>query len=147
MQIHTLVYCSQAAEGLTRDDLERIAQTAQAFNLRNEITGMLLYSGESFIQVLEGPLPALELLYGKIKEDERHHDVECLMCTPLMRRRFGQWSMGVFDASESAELDRDKLRFICDKAQGDPAAAGRAALTVLNVFRKVLGATGTQHAV
>jgi len=146
VQNHILVYCSKASEEFTSDDLEPIAHTAQAFNLRNEISGMLLYSGENFLQVLEGPLPLLELLYNKIKKDPRHHDIERLICAPTAERLFGQWAMGVLDASGTAWFDRDKVRRICDQAPSDHAAAGRAALTVLKVFRKDLGASGTQIA-
>jgi len=147
MQLHTLVYCSQAVRGIERRDLEQIARAAQRFNTRNNISGMLLYSNDMFIQVLEGPLPMLEHLYErKIRLDRRHFDLERLMINPVKERRFGEWAMGVLDASRSARLDREKLRFICDQAHNDPAAAGRAALTVLKIFRKDLGPEGTQAA-
>ena len=146
MKTHILVYCSIAVKGLTFHDLEHLATRAQVYNLRNDITGMLLYSGDNFIQALEGRLPALELLMEKIVVDERHHQFERLLCAPIVQRRFGRWALGVLDASESADLDRDKLRFICGQAEADPASASRAALTALKIFRKDLGRSGVQKA-
>lgn len=146
MNDHTLVYISKATRRVTHADLLALAAEAQLRNARCGVTGLLLYSGDHFLQVIEGRDHVLNMLFNKIKPDKRHTDVEQLLYTPTRDRIFGDWAMGVLDISQSKDLDRGMFRFICDQAACDPAAASRAAMTVLKMFRKDLGDDGVQTA-
>lgn len=94
-----IIYRSIAVGHPTELDLHPILATARAFNAANEITGMLLYRQQVFVQLLEGPEDIVRELYGRISEDERHRNVETLADNEIARRRFGHWSMAfrVFD--------------------------------------------------
>lgn len=50
-----LLYSSQARPGITEQDIAEILEQSRKNNLDSGITGVLLYGGELFMQVLEGP--------------------------------------------------------------------------------------------
>ncbi len=133
-----LIYLSKAADKFDPGTLDEIAQIASINNKPLNITGMLLYSGTHFLQVLEGKEELLQFILKCIKQDDRHVDLEIILDAPIEKRSFGDWYMGVLDVSRNINLDREQFKFITAQASCDPKAAGRAALTVLKLFRKEL---------
>jgi hypothetical protein len=91
-----LTYASRAAEGLTREDLSDIARRAQARNAGLGITGLLLYVDGDFLQILEGPGGPVEAMFERIEQDPRNRWVTRLATERILRRAFGDWSMGCF---------------------------------------------------
>lgn len=92
-----LTYASRAADWLTRDDLRAIANSAQKRNKSMGLTGLLLYVGGDFLQVIEGPGAAVEKLYEMIEADPRNQWVTRLATEKVLRRAFADWSMGCFE--------------------------------------------------
>lgn len=90
----TLIYTSIATNPMSDDELVQLLEKARVNNHTLSITGMLLYQGNKFMQVLEGPDKEVEVLYEKIKKDPRHHDVLTILKRPLSRREFPTWKMG-----------------------------------------------------
>lgn len=133
-----LIYLSKATKQFDFAQLRNISQSAQSNNSHLDISGMLLFSGDHFLQVLEGPSERLELLFHKIKQDDRHTDIEVILRSPIEKRLFGSWAMGVLDISQSKQLDREKFRIMCEQVESNPGVASRAALQVLKLFRKHL---------
>jgi len=97
-----LAYSSVAHIELTQKDLENIIQTCQRFNTAQEITGVLVYTGDSFIQILEGAEETLDAVMAKIISDRRHYDVELLMKNEIAKRSFSKWSMGFLTLTDPA---------------------------------------------
>lgn len=60
------------------------------------ITGMLLFSGGKFFQVLEGEAGAVRQLFSEIKKDPRHRKVELLDEKEIEERDFPTWAMGFY---------------------------------------------------
>jgi hypothetical protein len=89
-----LFYVSRAAEGVSQAEVDRILRSSQARNLERRLTGMLLFTGAYFAQVLEGEAQPLEAVMSSIVADARHRDIRVLARQPLGRRRFRKWSMG-----------------------------------------------------
>ena len=135
MALYSLIYVSNPIAPQSAADLERLADEAQSNNARLGVTGLLLYSGEHFCQVLEGDYPVLADLFARIEKDPRHGHVEVLLGTPIRLLFFPDWAMGVVDVSKSRHFDRAALRAICDRAEGQPQPADRAALDMLYAFR------------
>lgn len=52
-----------------------ILRAARTFNQQAAITGALLFDGENFAQLLEGPAPAVQALARRIEADRRHHTI------------------------------------------------------------------------
>lgn len=89
-----LIYASSATRQLNNQDLLAILEKSHTNNTRHDITGMLLYRGGNFIQVLEGPEQAVDERFKVILQDPRHHQVTVLLKRPVAKREFEQWEMG-----------------------------------------------------
>ncbi|MDQ8205114.1 BLUF domain-containing protein [Pelagicoccus sp. SDUM812003] len=93
-----LIYRSIANEdALDNEGLASLLDTCVDNNNRDGITGMLVLSGDQFLQVLEGPSDKVNQLYGKIVADDRHHDVTLVSYEQIANRYFEDWSMRLVD--------------------------------------------------
>lgn len=90
----SLVYTSKAAARFRETALTHLLEQARSLNGARDITGMLLYRGERFIQVLEGPAHVVRRLARTIGQDVRHRDMRILIEEPIEERQFEDWTMG-----------------------------------------------------
>lgn len=119
--IHSITYVSAARRLLADEELLALLAKSRDANAVHGITGLLLYRGGSFMQVIEGPPAPLRQLYRNICADPVHHHVTTLLDNPLPAREFENWHMAFISANEA---EHGKIpgysRFLCD----DPAAIG-----------------------
>jgi hypothetical protein len=98
MSIYRLVYGSnyalKSSGAALAADLKRILGSAIHHNLANGISGGLVFSHNHFVQVLEGPQPAVESTFSRIQIDPSHTRVIQVEAKPIPQRMFGAWSMG-----------------------------------------------------
>ena len=94
-----LLYTSQAREDLTEADVLDILKKSRSNNEQTRVTGILCYSKQDFIQVLEGPEKNILSLYTKIAEDPRHQRCKIVSIDLSDRRVFERWSMGYISVS------------------------------------------------
>ncbi len=87
-----LIYCSTPS-GVGDADIEDILDRSRANNALDGITGVLLYDGTHFLQVLEGGRSAVSKRFIVICNDKRHRDVELMELSPIRARRFPHWTM------------------------------------------------------
>ena len=132
---YALIYLSKATQAFPHDELHQLALQAQQRNAEKELSGLLLYSGEYFLQILEGEYTILNSLFQKISMDDRHNAIQVLLGAPAKERMFPNWSMGVIDIQKSEKIDPKQLEEICIKAEGEPEAAREAALEALKLFQ------------
>lgn len=92
--MHRIIYCSQATSDLSGDELIELLDLARTRNDAVGLTGMLLYSSQSFLQVLEGVRQALDATYARIKADSRHTNLRLLADVEVASPLFDGWSMG-----------------------------------------------------
>jgi len=93
------VYASRASTSLTNQVVEDILETSRSHNPASGITGILCYSGDVFIQVLEGGRDEVCELYNSIVRDQRHSNVRLLVFEEIRERKFSNWTMGHVDLS------------------------------------------------
>jgi len=79
---------------LTSEELDEILVTSRINNQNNNITGILIYSASTFLQVLEGKEEDVRSLYAKISEDSRSSGHVVLMKRSILEREFSEWYMG-----------------------------------------------------
>jgi hypothetical protein len=89
-----MLYVSGASRQLSDDDIQQILAVSRRNNLRDGITGMLLWADGAFIQVLEGEARAVRGAFGRIQADDRHRNVMVVLEQAAGTRLFTQWSMG-----------------------------------------------------
>jgi hypothetical protein len=126
--LHHLFYVSACIDTLEEGAIQEILDEARAHNAAHSITGVLIYSGSHFAQVLEGSESDLKALLASIRSDVRHQDVRTLLSAPLAVRQFDNWSMG----------------FVCDLSVADLLAelssasvdAPRASRLIELLFRR-----------
>lgn len=95
--VYQLVYCSRNVAKDFDHDVEsamtKILDLSRRNNVRDGLTGALLYSNGAFAQVLEGPVSKLEIAFERIQCDRRHSDITVLRMDYAPERAFGEWSM------------------------------------------------------
>lgn len=102
-ELYHLVYQSFATLPMSEPELERVLAQSRAWNSAHDLTGILLYSNGSIMQVLEGPHDEVQYIFARISHDTRHAHVVKLADGPIEQRQFQQWSMG-FKAVNPADL-------------------------------------------
>ena len=89
-----LLYASRPASPLTASVIDTILAQSQDGNQTKGITGILCFSDDLYLQVLEGGRDAVCELFNAIVRDERHKNVRILSYDEIPERRFGGWTMG-----------------------------------------------------
>lgn len=92
MFLSRLIYYSKPERILT-DEIENISVTSQANNYLDGITGVLFFSGDWFVQILEGGRTKLSQRFQKILADERHRHVVLVEFAAIDERSFPDWEM------------------------------------------------------
>lgn len=93
--IYRLLYVSTAEARLTAEDLDAILGAAQINNAANGLTGLLVFTGTQFMQLLEGPRDAVEAVFAAICNDPRHDAVARLIAEPAPERSCPDWAMAL----------------------------------------------------
>ncbi len=94
-----LLYASRAAAPLKDYVLDSILAQSLMHNPKLGITGILCYSEDLFLQVLESGRDEVCELYNTIVRDDRHTNVRLLVFQEISERRFGNWTMGHVDVA------------------------------------------------
>lgn len=92
---HQLVYLSAARREFSTQELRDLLATARAHNAAADVTGLLLYSQGSFMQLLEGSEAAVLSTFARVERDRRHHRVVRMLERQVEERAFPDWSMGL----------------------------------------------------
>ena len=100
-----LTYISTAHEDVDVAACAAILEEARRRNAEGDVTGLLLYNGKRFLQVLEGSEPAVRETFARIEADPRHHALVVVGEGTVAEREFGGWAMAYDDgAGDSASL-------------------------------------------
>ncbi|MGZ8143546.1 MAG: phosphate-starvation-inducible PsiE family protein [Methylosarcina sp.] len=99
-------YISTPARSIATDDLMEILNTSRLNNACLGVSGMLLFTGNFFIQTLEGEEKVVEDLIATIKKDPRHKDFRIIEKKKIVTREYADWTMGF------KRVDKDDVRDI-----------------------------------
>ncbi|WP_379922982.1 BLUF domain-containing protein [Erythrobacter sp. R86502] len=97
------------APTLPREDVDAILSTSARNNPAQGITGLLLFNGRNFLQLLEGEEGAVANLMDTITADPRHSGVSVLDKRGIAQRACPDWAMKRVLIAESIESRRDML--------------------------------------
>lgn len=138
-----LLYASRAKKSAATEDIEAILGQCRANNAPQGLTGILCWTGEVFMQVLEGGRSPVNQLYRKIAADPRHTDVILLSYEQIIERRFGSWTMGQVNLTK---VNPSLVLKYCERTVLDPetlsAEAALAMLDELSASAAIAGRTG-----
>ena len=118
-----LVYSSRSSlKGTTEDCLAEVANILRASRANNPkagLTGVLLFNGTTFLQVLEGPIAEIERLHETIARDRRHEEITLIDLVSIEVRDYDAWSMAFLDGTD---VRHHTLRRFLAKQSGPDAA-------------------------
>jgi Sensors of blue-light using FAD len=92
--LRQIIYVSQATKPLAQSELRELVITASKNNMREDITGALMYLENWFVQILEGFDGPITLMLERIEADHRHKNMRIISDKELDHRFFEDWSMG-----------------------------------------------------
>jgi hypothetical protein len=93
MKLFSICYISRKRPSLSADDVNAIYKHSILANEKKDISGVLVEYNEHFLQYLEGPAKEVYALFEKIKNDERHSQVEIVQYGKINQRIFSGWNM------------------------------------------------------
>lgn len=86
------LYISTAC-GLGRSQVQAIVDSSARNNLQTGVSGLLIYNGRNFLQLLEGNQGELVPLMVRISHDPRHSGISMLSRKLVERRACPDWEM------------------------------------------------------
>lgn len=93
MASRQLAFASRARFDLRAAQTSELIATSRANNARDGITGVLLYSGETFLQIVEGEDVAISNLWRRLLLDDRHRELTTLF-DQAGTRWYARWRAG-----------------------------------------------------
>lgn len=93
MEQKALTYTSWARPGIRADEVAAIVTSARVNNPLDGITGILIFNGTAFMQILEGAQSAIDDLVQRLMRDPRHSNVTIRDQRAIDARIFPDWAM------------------------------------------------------
>lgn len=109
MILTSVTYTSLAKPDLQTSELEEIHRTSRQSNARDEITGLLVYNGTHFLQVVEGAEEPVAKLIERLRDDPRHKGFEVRDKRRIDGRSFPDWPMELLRVTPGFFQARDAL--------------------------------------
>ena len=106
--LNQYLYISTAPD-LGREEVDEILAASARNNPKREITGLLLYNGRNFLQLLEGSESQLVGLMTRIAHDPRHSGVSMLGRREVEDRVCPDWAMRRIVIAQSSDERRKGL--------------------------------------
>ena len=91
---HCIVYFSTWSAPFREEDLITTLEQSRQNNVVDGITSATLYVRGNIIQVLEGRKEAVEALYERIQQDDRHTNITKVLSRPIQERLFEGCALG-----------------------------------------------------
>jgi hypothetical protein len=131
----SLTYVSSANRRYSAAELQILADTSSRNNAQKEITGVLLYKGGDFMQLLEGAEEPVRKLYSIIGCDTRHRGLITLLQGSVEQRHFPDWGMRIEIIPDGSSVVGAPSKFYRSILSGpSPEAKPNAARTLLRKF-------------
>lgn len=106
MELSHCLYLSRLSGSLGDTGLRDLLTQARTNNQARAITGALLFDGERFIQLVEGPTAVIDVLAQCLRDDPRHHGFTVLGDGPVAARRHRRWTAGYVDPDQVDEFEQ-----------------------------------------
>ncbi|WP_195440206.1 diguanylate phosphodiesterase [Klebsiella oxytoca] len=101
----TLIYRSHVRSGTSYQEIVDMVKSANDRNMQMGVTGVLLFNGIHFFQLLEGREESVKEVFDSISCDKRHFNIVELLCDFAPFRRFGNAGMELIDIRIHAQDD------------------------------------------
>lgn len=109
MDLTSLMYTSLARPDFEASELDAIHGSARELNKAAGITGLLVFNGIHFLQILEGKHRPMEELLTRLRTDPRHLGLEVRDERRVPRRSFPDWPMELIQVKGHYSEARDAI--------------------------------------
>jgi hypothetical protein len=92
-----VIYVSSTIADISEHDTVQFLKVARTANRKHDVSGMMIYVGGCFLQLLEGEPAKVQSVCAGIFHDKR--DMRMILREPITERQFPDWIMG-FEAIE-----------------------------------------------
>jgi hypothetical protein len=92
--IRRLAFISRPRPGLALAEIPRIVASGRRRNEGAGITGVFLFTGLDFVQLIEGAPPQVTDLWSRIRVDVLHEEINVLFDERAPSRWFADWRVG-----------------------------------------------------
>lgn len=106
----SILYVSVADPALVSDDIYQLVGNAQQRNTQDNISGVMLYNGLNFLQLIEGEETTIDACFQRILSDKRHSGVVTLRNENCTVREFPLWAMRYSLVEQPPELTLQSVR-------------------------------------
>ncbi|KUO56705.1 MAG: hypothetical protein APF78_11405 [Sphingomonadales bacterium BRH_c3] len=106
--LRQIVYISTAA-GIDSAAIASILESCRRNNAERAVTGLLLYNGRNFLQLLEGNVEDLSWVLHRIEADPRHNGVSIIEDIAVEERACPDWLMRHIRIADDVSARRDAL--------------------------------------
>lgn len=110
--MYRIMYMSSATRTISDEELEELLRKAKIKNKQEDLTGLLIVKGRTFLQCLEGEKEKVLKVYNRILEDERHENVIELIEEDTETRLFPTWKMGYRNLKSLDDIKSKKIKEI-----------------------------------
>jgi hypothetical protein len=95
--LRRIAWSSRPSTSFSPARVGEIAAPARWNNKCNNVSGMLLYTGMHFVEILEGEESVLDEMWSRLQHDDRHVSLVRIGDEPCNERRFADWKMAYAD--------------------------------------------------
>lgn len=113
--LRQVIYISRAVTPFTPQALTTLCARAAENNRRIGVTGVLVCSGQAFLQVLEGEPEAIGVLMQRIQQDTRHAYLSVIADLPGRSRYFARWGMGCHARELQVHWTQSRWQVLIDR--------------------------------
>ena len=87
-----LIYTSKPVD-YEKSGIDRILSQSQKNNSNINVTGLLIFGPDMYLQLLEGYTDSVDKTFEKIAKDDRHIELKILKESMTDQRLFSSWTM------------------------------------------------------
>lgn len=145
--MYRIIYRSEPTNPLNWEKVQEILIQSEHNNEEQDITGILLATEHSFLQVIEGKYETVNQLFMKIVADPRHKNIQLISFDLIDSRLFSGWGMkglGLFDFNTD-EADMLKKKYGEDNQDIHFPLESWQVLSLINDLKMVRGLPEWRH--
>lgn len=130
----SLCYVSSAKRALSDIDFKHLTKVNRRNNIELGIFSLLMYNNGNFLQILEGEKSKLDILFSKISNDKRHHNIIQLWNIPCSYLIFAEYN-SQFIATDNTDKILQLKNYLTWLKNSDLASVN----TIIGVIEKFVG--------
>ncbi len=129
---HAIVYVSTVTQEMEHNEIKDLLENSKEWNNKNGITGLLLYSGGNFFQIIEGEKNLIAELFQDIKSDKRHRDIIQIFGKEIHKEAYDGYDSDY--VSEDSDIDQEQFQHYLNQIKVLDNNTQKAVENILKAF-------------